>query len=135
GWGAILAAAASAVWTAYQAAPSSKAKDSAEAEGTFTHIVFQVAPYLVLIVLALLLALAGHFIIAELAKHPSLSFILSNGVIAGALLLSSSRRGSPAVGLRRYGRGFPCHPRLGERPCAHLPAPSIVWHRWWRRLQ
>ena len=108
GWAAIVAAVVSAAWTAYQAAPSGRAKDSAEPQGPTTRLVFLVAPYLVLGVLVLLLALAGRTTIVSAAGEPDVVRALSYGVIAGAvvqLVFAVSelrRRRSPGVNLRAW---------------------------------
>jgi len=105
---AIVAAVVSAAWTAYQAAPSGRAKDSAEPQGPTTRLVFLVAPYLVLGVLVLLLALAGRTTIVSAAGEPDVVRALSYGVIAGAvvqLVFAVSelrRRRSPGVNLRAW---------------------------------
>jgi hypothetical protein len=86
GWAAIAAAALSAGWTAYQAAPSGRAKDSAEPPGRTTRVVFMLAPYLVVGVLMLLLAVAGRSVIVAVSGRTDVMRALSYGVIAGAIV-------------------------------------------------
>src|SRR6185436_19358570 len=63
GWGALLASAVSAAFTAYKSLPSGRAKDSSEGVGRLSALVLRVAPYLVLAVLAALLAWVGHALV------------------------------------------------------------------------
>ena len=86
GWTAVAAAVVSAGFTAYQAAPSGRAKDSAEPAGRGTRIVFMLAPYLVLGVLVLLLAVAGRSVIVAVSGRPDVMRALCYGVIAGAIV-------------------------------------------------
>src|SRR5258705_3053717 len=108
GWGAVVVAAASAVWTAYQAAPSGRAKDSAEPQRRTTQLVFLVAPYVVLGVLVLLLAYAARKSIVAVAIDLDVAEALSYGVIAGAVVqlvfaLSELRRSRlPGVNYRAW---------------------------------
>ena len=108
GWGAVIVAAASAAWTAYQAAPSGRAKDSAEPQGRATRIVFLVAPYIVLGVLVLLLAYVARKSIVAVAIDLDVAEALSYGVIAGAVvqlvfaISELRRRGLPGVNYRAW---------------------------------
>lgn len=108
GWGAVVAAVVSAAWTAYQAAPSGRVKDSAEPQSRATRLIFLVAPYVVLGVLVLLLAYAGRKIIVVVAGEPDVARGLSYGVIAGAIVqlvfaISELRRRSlPGVNFRAW---------------------------------
>ena len=86
GWAAVILAAVSATWTAYQAAPSGRVKDSAEPQGRATRLVFLVAPYLVLGVLVVLLAYAARKSIVAVAINLDIAEALSYGVIAGAVV-------------------------------------------------
>jgi hypothetical protein len=108
GWGAVVVAAASAAWTAYQAAPSGRAKDSAEPQSQTTHVVFLVAPYVVLGVLVLLLAYAARKSIVAVAIDLDVAEALSYGVIAGAVvqlvfaISELRRRRLPGVNYRAW---------------------------------
>jgi hypothetical protein len=108
GWGAVVVAVASAVWTAYQAAPSGRAKDSAEPQSRTTQLVFLVAPYVVLGVLVLLLAYAARKIIVAVAIDLDIAEALSYGVIAGAIvqlvfaISELRRRRLPGVNYRAW---------------------------------
>lgn len=109
GWGAIAAALVSAGWTAYQATPSGRAKDSAEPPARATRVVFMLAPYLVLGVLVLLLALAGRSVIVAASQRIDVMRALSYGVIAGAVvqvvfaLSELARRRLPGLNRRAVG--------------------------------
>ena len=83
GWGSVLFGGAAAGWTAFTAAPSSRAKDSAEPQPWLTGVGLRVAPYVVLTILGLFLATAGREIIARLAM-PSVVPVLLAGLLAGA---------------------------------------------------
>ena len=108
GWGAVVAAVVGAVWTAYQAAPSGRVKDSAEPQSRTTQIVFLVAPYVVLGVLVLLLAYVGRKIMVWVAGEPEVARALSYGVIAGAIvqlvfaISELRRRRLPGVNFRAW---------------------------------
>jgi hypothetical protein len=108
GWGAVVAAAVSAAWTAYQATPSGRVKDSAEPQSRTARMVFLVAPYVVLGVLVLLLAYAGRKIIVTVAGEPDIALALSYGVIAGAIVQlvfavsELRRRRLPGVNFRAW---------------------------------
>ena len=70
GWGAILAAAASAVFAAFKLLPSGRMKDSAETVGRLTGIVLLVAPYIVLGVLLVTMSWLGWWLAATWSEHP-----------------------------------------------------------------
>src|SRR5207245_1919063 len=92
----------------YQAAAAGRGQASAEPQSRTTRMVFLVAPYVVLGVLALLLAYAGRKIIVVVAGEPDVAQALSYGVIAGAvvqLVFAVSelrRRRLPGVNFRAW---------------------------------
>ena len=108
GWGAVGLAVVSAAWTAYQAAPSGRVKDSAEPQSRANRMIFLVAPYVVLGVLVLLLAYLGRKIVVVVAGEPDIARALSYGVIAGAIvqlvfaISELRRRRLPGVNFRAW---------------------------------
>jgi predicted acylesterase/phospholipase RssA len=119
GWTALLASAASAIFTAIRGAPSTKEGDTKRSPGRVAQIVFIAAPFLVLAALLVLLAWLGRLILewwTWRAPDPH--------VLTGATLVSS------AVPLAfAYWEAFhsPPRPDVGGDPRWWLRMPPRAW--------
>jgi hypothetical protein len=106
GWGALLLALASAAFTGYKALPTSRAQDSAESLSPASRAVIRLAPYVVVLVLAIMLAALGHWVIARWAWQPPDALRLSQLVVMASLLQLGFAIYEWTRDLLKYGPGW-----------------------------
>jgi hypothetical protein len=113
GWTALLASAASAIFTTVRGAPSTRAGDAKRTPGQLAQIVFTIAPFLVLAALLVLLAWLGRLLLEWWTWHAP-----DPHVLAGATLVTS------AVQL-----AFAYWETLRSRPRPATHGDPRWWHR------